>query len=79
MNKAKYVDSSIEILKSMLGDESNELGSGGKRALTSAIGKLKKLKRQRNATYGEVFRTVAEVAELVSSAAVGCGRSDFRS
>jgi hypothetical protein len=79
MNKTKHVDSSIQILKAMLGDQSNELESEGKRALASAIGKLKSLRRQPDATHADIYRTVAEVAELVSEIASEPGRSEFHS
>jgi len=77
MNKAN-VDTSIQRLKEMLGDETNELGSDGKKALCGAVGKLKRLKKHPNATYDEVYQTVAEVAELVLKLCSN-DRSGFRS
>jgi len=69
MNKSKYVDASIQALKQMLGDETNELGSDGKRALSCAVSKLKRLKKQPRATDDELHQTVEEVAKLVLNAA----------
>lgn len=62
----KYLDSSIQFLKRMLGDQSNELESGQQRALAAGIRKLKRLKKQRRLTREEVYRVVSEVAETVS-------------
>ena len=62
----KYVDSSILILKGMLGDQSNELGSERQRALSREIRKLKKLKKQPRLKREEVYRVVSEVAKTVS-------------
>ncbi|HEY5056437.1 MAG TPA: hypothetical protein VII58_09765 [Acidobacteriaceae bacterium] len=79
MNKSKYVDTSIQALKLMLGDETNELGSDGKRALCDVVGKLKRLSKQQEATYEELYRTVEEVAKTVLKAAHDNGHSKFRS
>ena len=79
MKKTKYVDASIQALKQMLGDETNELGSVGKRTLSRAVGELKRLKRHPEATYDDVSRTVAEVAELVLKANGSTSGSEFRS
>ena len=68
MNQSKYLNSSIQILKDLLGDQSNELGSEGKRALSGAICKLKRLKRQPKASSSEVHCVIAEVAEAVLNA-----------
>ena len=62
----KYVDSSIQILKQMLGDQSNELGSERQRAFSREIRKLKKLKRQPNLKREDVYRVVSEVAKTIS-------------
>jgi hypothetical protein len=66
MNDSKYLDSSIQILKGILGDQSNELGSEEQRALAEGIRKLKKLKKQPNLRRDDVYRVVSEVAESVS-------------
>jgi len=66
MNKSKYLDSCIQILKGMLGDQSNELGSEQQRALAEGIRKLKTLKKQPLMKLDEVYRVVSEIAEAVS-------------
>jgi hypothetical protein len=66
MNKSKYLDSCIQILKGMLGDQSNELGSEQQRALAEGIRKLKTLKKQPLMKPDEVYRVVSEIAEAVS-------------
>lgn len=66
MNDSKYLDSCIQILKGMLGDQSNELGSEQQRALAAEIRKLKRLKKQPKVTCDEIYRIVAEIAETVS-------------
>jgi hypothetical protein len=65
MNQSKYLDSSIQILKEMLGDQSNELGSEQQRALTNEVRKLKRLKRQPQISREEVSRIANEVALTV--------------
>jgi hypothetical protein len=66
MNQSKYLDSCIQILKGMLGDQSNELGSEQQRALAKEIRKLKSLQRQPKMNRDEVYRMVEEVALTVS-------------
>ncbi|QHN02617.1 hypothetical protein FTO74_03950 [Granulicella sp. WH15] len=66
MNQSKYLDSCIQILKGMLGDQSNELGSEQQRALAKEIRKLKSLQRQPKMSRDEVYRIVEEVALTVS-------------
>jgi phosphoenolpyruvate carboxylase len=66
--KSKHLDSSIQHLKQMLVDQSNELESERKRALVAALRKLKKLKKQPPAKYEDIYRTVAEVAKAVLDA-----------
>ena len=66
MNDSKYLDSCIQILKGMLGDQSNELGSEQQRALAEGVRKLKKLKKQPQMRRDEVYRVVSEIAETVS-------------
>jgi hypothetical protein len=66
MNDSKYLDSCIQILKGMLGDQSNELGSEQQRALAEGVRKLKKLKMQPQMKRDEVYRVVSEIAETVS-------------
>jgi len=66
MYKAKNIDSCIQIIKRMLGDQSNELGSEQQKALCRVVGKLKKLKKQQNPSRDEVYRAVAEAAETVT-------------
>ena len=66
MNRLKNLDSCIQILKGMLGDQSNELGSEQQRALAEGIRMLKKLKKQTKLNQDEVYRVVSEIAESVS-------------
>ncbi len=66
MDRTKHLDSCIQILKGMLGDQSNELGSEQQRALAEGIRKLKKLKKQPNLNQDELYRVVSEIAESVS-------------
>ena len=66
MNESKYLDSCIQILKGMLADQSNELGSEQQRALAEGVRKLKKLKKQPQMKRDEVYRVVSEIAETVS-------------
>lgn len=65
MNDMKYLDSCIQILKGMRGDQSNELESEQQRALAAEIRKLKKLKKQPKLNRDELYRLVSEVAETV--------------
>ena len=65
MNQSKYLDSCIQILKGMLGDQSNELGSEQRRALAKEIRKLKKLQREPMTNHEDVRRIVNEVALTV--------------
>lgn len=66
MNRLKNLDSCIQILKGMRGDQSNELGSEQQRALAEEIRKLKKLKKQSHLNQDELYRVVSEIAESVS-------------
>jgi len=66
MNESKYLDSSIQILKDMLADQSNELESEQQRALAGEIRKLKRLKKQPRINREELYRVVSEIAETVS-------------
>ncbi len=66
MKYAKHLDSCIQILKRMRGDQSNELGSRQQRALGKEIQKLRKLAMQQNLDRDEVYRIVDEVARTVS-------------
>lgn len=66
MNRSKYLDSCIQILKGMRGDQHNELGSEQQRALADGIRKLKKLRKQPKLNHDEVYRVVSEIAESVS-------------
>jgi hypothetical protein len=65
MNDMKYLDSCIQFLKRMRGDQSNELESEQQRALAEEIHKLKKLKKQPKLNRDELYRIVSEVAETV--------------
>jgi hypothetical protein len=65
MNPSKYLNSSIQLLKQMLGDQSNELGSEQRRALAREIRKLKSLQRQPKTSHDEVRRVVDEIALTV--------------
>ena len=66
MNESKYLDSSIQVLKDMLADQSNELESEQQRALSGDIRKLKRLKKQPHISSEELYRIVSEIAETVS-------------
>lgn len=66
MNESKYLESSIQILKDMLADQSNELESEQQRALAGEIRKLKRLKKQPRINREELYRIVSEIAETVS-------------
>jgi hypothetical protein len=66
MNRMKNLDTCIQILKGMRGDQSNELGSEQQRALAEEIRKLKKLKKQSHLNQDELYRVVSEIAESVS-------------
>ncbi len=66
MNKSKRLDSCIQILKVMRGDQSNELESEQQRALAKEIRKLKKLKMCSKVNHDELYRAISEVAETVS-------------
>ena len=65
MHRSKYLDSSIQYLQGMRGDQSNELESEKQRALAAEIRKLKKLKKQPKMNRDELYRAVSEVAETV--------------
>ena len=65
MQHTKYLDSCIQILKGMRGDQSNELGSEQQRTLAEGIRKLKKLKKQPKLKHDELHRVVSEIAESV--------------
>ena len=65
MNRLKNLDSCIQILKGMRGDQSNELGSEQQRTLAEAIHKLKKLKKQPKLSNDELYRVVSEIAQSV--------------
>jgi hypothetical protein len=62
---AKNIDSCIQSLKVMLGDQSNELGSEQKRALAGETRKLKKLKKQEELNQDELYRVISAIAESV--------------
>ncbi len=66
MNKSKRLDSCIQILKAMRGDQSNELESEQQRAFTEQIRRLKALKKHSKIGRDELYRAVSEVAETVS-------------
>jgi hypothetical protein len=66
MNKSRYLDSCIQILKEMRGDQSNELGSEQQRALAGEIRRLKRLKKQTHVNRDELYRVVSEIVETVS-------------
>lgn len=63
MNAARYIDSSIQLLKLMLGDPNNELKSEQQRKLKKGIRDLKHLRKAKELTHGEVHRVVSEIAE----------------
>jgi hypothetical protein len=66
MNESKYLDSCIQTLKVMMGDQSNELESEQRRALAEEIRKLKRLKKRSRIGRDELYRIVSEIAEAVS-------------
>jgi hypothetical protein len=67
MEYSKHLDSCIQILKGMRGDQSNELGSRQQRALGREIQKLKRLAKQQHVDPDELYRIVDEVAKTVSA------------
>jgi hypothetical protein len=66
MHHVKYLNASIQGIKEILADKTNELESEQRRALAREIGKLKKLAKLRKPSRDEVYRVVSEVAETVS-------------
>jgi len=66
MYKVKYLSASIQEIKRILADETNELESGQRKALAKEIRKLKNLARQPKVSRDDVYRVVSEVAETVS-------------
>jgi hypothetical protein len=66
MNRLKNLDSCIQILKGMRGDQSNELGSEQQRALAEGIRKLKKLRKQPKLNQDELYLVVSDIAESIS-------------
>lgn len=66
MHQSKYLDSCIQILKGMRGDQHNELGLEQQRALAEGIRKLKKLRKQPKLNHEELYRVVSEIAESIS-------------
>jgi hypothetical protein len=66
MNESKYLDSCIQTLKVMMGDQSNELESEQRRALAEEACKLKRLKKRSHVDSDELYRIVSEIAEAVS-------------
>lgn len=65
MNHTKYLDSSIQILKGMLADKSNELESEQRRALTTAIRKLRGLAKQPKIDREVLYRAIDAIAEQI--------------
>ena len=63
---SKHLDASIQSLKDVLGDPSNELGSEQQRALAGEIRRLKRLTKQPHINRDELYRVVSKVAETVS-------------
>jgi hypothetical protein len=66
MNNSKYLDSCIQVLKRMLGDQTCEWELEEQRALSSGIRQLRKLKKQPRIDPEELYRVVGEIAETVS-------------
>ena len=62
MKTSKLVESCIEELKTMLGDENNELSSGQREQLMAGIRELKKLQKATRLTHQEVYMVVARIA-----------------
>ena len=62
---SKHLDASIQSLKEVLGDPSNELGSEQQRALAGEIRRLKRLKKRPHVDRDELYRVVSKVAETV--------------
>jgi hypothetical protein len=63
MNTTKHIDSSIALLKQMLGDPNNELTSEQQSKLKKGIRDLKRMLRAKNLTHKQVFVVVGEIAE----------------
>jgi hypothetical protein len=65
MNTSKAIDSCIEEIKNLLGDENNELTSGQRKDLTACVRRLKRLRSKKLLKYQEVYIVVAQVAKVV--------------
>jgi hypothetical protein len=62
MKTSKLIESCIEELKKMLGDENNELSSGQREELMAGIRELKRLQKATRLTHQEVYMVVARIA-----------------
>ena len=65
MYTKKHTDSSIDLLRKMLGDPNNELSSEQQSKLKKGIRDLKRLQRATNLTHQQVFAVVSKIAETV--------------
>ena len=65
MYAKKYIDSSIEQLRKMLGDPNNELSSEQQSKLKKGIRDLKRLQREKSLTHQQVFVVVSKIVEAV--------------
>ena len=72
MNTSKAIDSCIEEIKSLLGDENNELTSGQREDLTACIHRLKSLRSKKLLKHQEVYIVVAQIVDVVHTL-VGLG------
>lgn len=65
MYKKRYIDSSIDQLRKMLGDPNNELSSEQQSKLKKGIRDLKRLQKATRLTHQQVFVVVSKIAETV--------------
>lgn len=63
MNTTKHIDSSIALLKQMLGDPNNELTSEQQSKFKKGIRDLKRMLRAKNLNHKQVFAVVSEIAK----------------
>jgi hypothetical protein len=63
MHTAKHIDSSIQLLKKMLGDKNVELTSEQQSKLTKGIRDLKRLRKAKKLTYEDVNRAMSGIVE----------------
>jgi hypothetical protein len=65
MKTSKYLDSSIELLKQMLGDANNEWTSEQRNTLTTGTRELKRMRKAKKFTHKEVSAVVSLIAQAL--------------